>query len=292
MEGTVFTQYCGKEEEVSVDVSESGEAYSGIAAKAFLSCKTIKKLKIGSSVAHIGDWAFAHMQNLEELVLPNREIAFGKKVFLNCNKLTRITIQDDRSQNLGLSYFLAAAVGILQKEELLQIREAGSESGHANWMKAYDDALFRYLEEADETGFNPVFFGWFKVEDIDDQMPVFLREKRRNKARMILLRLLYPVHLSEENRDKLSVCLKEYLPEQQKEKTHTAVYDLFCEADSCYAKDVRYLQILKDCGCLSGYLIQLLLENMKEATAEARGYLLREESAGKEDGDFFADFIL
>lgn len=292
VDGTVFTHYRGDETEVTVALSEDKEAYTGIAAKAFLSCKTIQKLEIAGSVAEIGDWAFAHMQNLEVLVLPKREIVFGKKVFLNCGRLAQILVQGDNTGNPGLPFFLAASVRDLQQEELLRPHEAGEEKTHKDWMKDYDRALFRYLEAPDETGFDPVFFGWFKVEDIDDQMPVFLRKKRRIKAALILLRLLYPMHLTDENQEKLYAYVRAAVPSKEEGKIHTAVYDLFCEEDSPYTENIRYLQILKESGALDSDLEGLLLENMKNASAELRGYLLREKSEEGKKTDFFADFTL
>ena len=89
-----------------------------VKAKAFLSCKTVGKLVLEDSVTAIGDWAFAHMQNLHTFVLPGHEIAFGKKVFLDCEKLKEIQIRDDESGNPGTPFFMASAVRVLKKEEL------------------------------------------------------------------------------------------------------------------------------------------------------------------------------
>ena len=77
----ILEAYNGNAQEIVVAFSEEGEAITQIGGKAFLSCKSIKKLEIAGSVTGIGDWAFAHMQNLEILILPRHEL---KKRSLFC----------------------------------------------------------------------------------------------------------------------------------------------------------------------------------------------------------------
>ncbi len=290
MNSTVFEKYCGSKEEEVVFLSEEGNEITDIAAKAFLSCKSIKKLTIGGSVTRIGDWAFAHMKNLQILLLPRIEITFGKKVFLDCEKLMQIQICPDESGNPGTPYFLASAVSVLKKEELCQPVKAADKVLHQAWIQAYDKVLFSFLEQADEDGFDPVFFGWFRVEDIDEQLPRFLEEKRRKKAQLVLQRLLYPAYLKEENREKLYQYIKKHVPSEDGKKEHTAVYALFCDENEEYGKDIKYLQILKQSGCLNSMLMQMLLENIKEASAEIRAYLLREKQQLLKENDYFAGF--
>ncbi len=290
MNSVVFERYHGNEEEVTVITSESGEAFTGIEAKAFLSCKSIKKLTVGSAVAVIGDWAFAHMQNLEQLILPCREIRFGKKVFLDCEKLYYIGVYGDESNNPGMPYFLASAVRILKKEELCRPGQAGNKLMHKEWIKDYDAQLISFLQSSDEDGFDPVFFGWFKVDDIDDQIPGFLAKKREEKTKLVLQRLAYPLYLEDESKEKLYHYIREHVPFDEKRKEHMAVYEYFCREQSECAKEVKYYQILKDSGCLSKVLIQALLDGVKERTAEVTAFLLREQFAGGQGDNYFSGF--
>lgn len=295
MSRTVFEKYTGNEEAVTVNFAESGEAITAIAAKAFLSCKTIKRLEIAGSVTEIGDWAFAHMQNLETLVLPRGEITFGKKVFLDCEKLKQVQIREDESDNPGLPYFLASAICVLKKEELCKPQEAADKEKHKVWMETYDCELMRFLSEDDEKGFDPVFFGWFRVEDIDDQLPGFLLRKRKKKTELVLERLLYHAHLHTREKAVLIQYLrehisKEYLNEKEGNNAHTAVYDYFCENNSPCQTDVRYLKILKENELLTELLTEQLLENMQKPSAEVMAYLLKTKALLSQNGSFFDNF--
>ncbi len=299
MNSTVFEKYTGNEEVVKVDFTGDGKAITAIGAKAFLSCKTIKKLEIAGSVTEIGDWAFAHMQNLEVLVLPFRELAFGRKVFLDCGKLVQVQIKGDESVNPGLPYFLASAVRVLKQEELCKPNEAADSTKHKEWMEAYDFALMQFLLEEDEKGFDPVFFGWFRVEDIDDQLPGFLAKKRRDKVKLIFERLFYSFYLKEENKKWMLVYLNEHIQpsyfeetsvKKEKKKSHRAVYDFFCEENSPCRQDIRYLKMLRENDLLHAELIERFLVDIKEPSAEVMAYLLKEKAKLSQKRSFFDDF--
>ena len=295
MSRTVFEKYKGSEEVVTVASCETVEEVTAIAAKAFLSCKTIKKLKIAGSVTEIGDWAFAHMQNLQVLVLPKREVCFGKKVFLGCDKLMRIEVEEDESRNPGTPYFLASAVRVLEKESLWNPACAAGVKSHKTWMKDYDDALLTFLSQEDEKGFDPVFFGWFRVEDIDDQLPSFLAVKRKQKALLVLQRLLYPMYLESETKDILNDYIRAHLPQEKgadadEKAVHTAVYDLFTKRDCDMGKDVRYLQILKENNHINAFLLEKLLRDMEMPSTEVTAFLLKMQAEMTRKRSFFEEF--
>lgn len=299
MNTVVFEKYTGNEEIVRIDFAEGGKAITTIGAKAFLSCKTIKKLEIASSVTEIGDWAFAHMQNLEVLVLPFCEFVVGRKVFLDCGKLVQIQISGDESKNPGLPFFLASAVRVLKQDELCKPVEAADSTKHKEWMRAYDFSLMQFLCEDDEKGFDPVFFGWFRVEDIDDQLPVFLAGKRRDKVQLIFERLFYPTYLQEENRKWMLAYLsahmnptyfKDCFVQKEKGEMHSAVYDFFCEENSPCRWDIRYYKILKENDLLHAEWIERFLVDIKEPAAEVTAYLLKEKAKLSQKRSFFDDF--
>lgn len=299
MNRTVFEKYTGNDAAVRVEFTGDGEAITAIGAKAFLSCKTVKKLEIASSVTEIGDWAFAHMQNLEVLELPFRELTFGRKVFLDCGKLVQIQISGDESANPGLPFFLASAVRVLKQEELCRPIEAADSKKHREWMEKYDLTLMQFLLEDDEKGFDPVFFGWFRVEDIDDQLPGFLARKRRDKVQLIFERLFYSFYLKDENKERMLAYLSEHMnplhfkedfAPQEKRKVHSAVYDFFCEENSPCRQDIRYFKILKENALLHTGLIEQFLMDIKEPTAEVTAYLLKEKAKLSQKRSFFDDF--
>ena len=263
-----------------------------VKAKAFLSCKTVEKLILEDSVTVIGDWAFAHMQNLRTLVLPVHEITLGKKVFLDCEKLKEIQIRNDESGNPGTPFFMASAVRVLKKEELCRPEMAGRSASHREWLKAYDSELLHFIQEEDAEGFEPVFIGWFHVEDTDEQIPRYVRKKREEKVELILQRLLYPEYLSGEDRALLEQYLREHMPYGSRAEEHTVVFDMICNPSMEYGTDIAYMKILENAGCLTKETISLLMEQMEEAAAEITAFLLKTQAELSEGNDYFSEFDL
>ena len=263
-----------------------------VKAKAFLSCKTVEKLILEDSVTVIGDWAFAHMQNLRTLVLPVHEITLGKKVFLDCEKLKEIQIRNDESGNPGTPFFMASAVRVLKKEELCRPEMAGRSASHREWLKAYDSELLHFIQEEDAEGFEPVFIGWFHVEDTDEQIPRYVRKKREEKVELILQRLLYPEYLSGEDRALLEQYLREHMPYGSRAEEHTVVFDMICNPSMEYGTDIAYMKILEKAGCLTKETISLLMEQMEEAAAEITAFLLKTQAELSEGNDYFSEFDL
>ena len=263
-----------------------------VKAKAFLSCKTVEKLILEDSVTVIGDWAFAHMQNLHTLVLPVHEITLGKKVFLDCEKLKEIQIRNDESGNPGTPFFMASAVRVLKKEELCRPEMAGRSASHREWLKAYDSELLHFIQEEDAEGFEPVFIGWFHVEDTDEQIPRYVRKKREEKVELILQRLLYPEYLSGEDRALLEQYLREHMPYGSRAEEHTVVFDMICNPSMEYGTDIAYMKILEKAGCLTKETISLLMEQMEEAAAEITAFLLKNQAELTKEYNYFSEFEL
>ncbi len=294
-EGHWFVRYVGSGRFFSFAVpkEEDGAAVTGIAPKAFLSCKTLRKLEIPDGVVRIGDWAFAHMQNLEELVFPFSGMECGKKVFLDCRRLRKITVRGCTAKNQGLPYFLASAVTVMEKGALLRPEFAGDERTHGEWMEQYDRALADYLEAPDEEGFEPVFIGWFHVEDMDEQIPKYVEGKRKDKIRLALQRLRYPDYLDETMEERL----RGYLAGQMRERDVPAgkgglLTDVVCDRDWEYCRQVVYLKILKESGCLDWEEIRLLMEGLGGTNPEMMRYLLECLDGERAGEDFFGGLEL
>lgn len=286
-ENGILKSYQGTETEVMIGDMSSGEMISRIGSKAFLSCKTVQKLVLGDSVAEIGDWAFAHMQNLHTLILPCHELTLGKKVFLDCTRLTRIEIRGDASGNEGTPYFMASAIRIMKDDMLCKPQKAGSKTYHQEWMEEYDSTLLHFLKQPDEKGFDPVFMGWFHVEDMDEQLPRYLMKRRRDKTELVYQRLLYPAHMKEKTRQELYDFLRDHIPGGREEKVHILAFELMCEESSPYNKDVRYVRIWEDGNLLSALVISKLLEGMQSPSPEVTAFLLRKQGAARKKEDYF-----
>lgn len=277
--------------QITVNMSEDGSPITEIRNKAFLSRKSVHRLIVGDSVQKIGDWAFAHMENLEILVLPCHEISWGKQVFLGCKNLAQIQITGDESENEATPWLLASAVRILKDESLLLPEKAGNRICHREWLNKYDKKLIHFLESPDEEGFDPVFIGWFNVEDVDDQLPRHLEKRRIEKAELVWQRLLYPDFLSEKEEKLLADYLKKHMPGDGNEE-HTAAFDVLCDGEKHYGQDIRYMHILEREKLLSEELIDALLDRMESASAEIKAFLINKKMESAQKKDFFEEFEL
>lgn len=277
--------------------SYSGDAYSvvippfhhklpvtEIGPKAFLSCKNIVELTLSDSITKIGDWAFAHMKNLKKITLPQCQIAFGKSVFLDCGQLSQILIANDTSHNPGTGSLLASAVTILDKIELCRPDLAGSNTTHKHWLAQYDHALTVFLDAPDDSGFDPVFLGWFHVEDFDSQKSRFILQRRKEKTYLCFLRLLYDMGLPNPLRKKLQIYLVSHMPKGECCKEHMVPFTELCQV---YQNDIRYLQCIADTGYITSETIDELMDGLWDAALEVKALLLRYQQELCHEKGFF-----
>lgn len=286
----IYEKYTGTEYSYTMPQSDNGQPYTAIADKAFLSNKTLHELTLSPAVTQIGSWAFAHMHNLEKLTVPCTTFAFGRQIFLDCPNLSCIYVTGDSSDNPGLPYFLANAVTILKKDELFDPKYAASADTHSDWMMKYDEALSAYIDSPDESGFEPIFYGWFNDEDADAQLPVYLKDCRRKKVCLVFLRLLYPLHLSAAFRTRLQAYLKDHMPDGSKAAEHIAVWESLLQDG--YGEDMRCIHILEDAGILTETQIARLLEHLQPGNPEVTAYLLRLRDTMRHNTDAFQQFLL
>lgn len=277
-------KYTGNETIVVVPAEKKQLKISEIGAKAFLSCKGISELVLPETITEIGPWAFAHMKNLRKLTLPAKAIAFGNDVFLDCEQLTQILPLPDHSGNDGTSFFLASAVTFLNNISLCRPDLAGSKTEHQRWMMDYDNALVEFITASDELGFEPVFFGWFDVDDIDVQKQRFLEKRWREKTLVAFQRLLYPKNLDDATRNVLYQYLMNHMPKGSLAYEHIIPFTFVCE--EC-GNDIRYIRLVADMGYITNETFPVLMEGLQNAGAEVVAFLLRYQQMELAGGDFF-----
>lgn len=141
----IMERYQGSESEVFIDTIGENKV-TQIGTKAFLSCKSVKKLVLSDRIDRIGDWAFAHMQNLQLLELPCHEINLGRKVFLGCEALRQIRIRGDESGNQGTPFFMVSRRGYGRAASPLSGKEKKGQN-RAGISKASLSCLFRGRKE-------------------------------------------------------------------------------------------------------------------------------------------------
>lgn len=281
--------YGGNESNVTIPAIADALPVTKIGAKAFLSCKSVIHLTLPETIEEIGDWAFAHMKNLKTLTLPARSITLGKHVFLDCMNLSQMQIQPDHSMNPGLPYFLASSVTLLKKPSLCCPERAGDAKHHAEWMADYDAALLQFLSSPDDSGFEPVFLGWFSVEDFDSQTQKFVTQRQREKTSLVFQRLLYPDLLTDAAKKILYKYLTAHMPQGTLAKEHTTPFQMLCNE---YRDDIRYLKIISDAGYITTQTLPLLQENLQNAAPEIIGFLLRCQENFTNFEDFFTGLSL
>lgn len=282
-------RYDGGETNITVPAIANAMPVTKIGTKAFLSCKSVIHLILPETIEEIGDWAFAHMKNLKTLTLPARSITLGKHVFLDCMNLSQIQIQPDHSMNPGLPYFLASSVTLLKKPSLCCPERAGDAKQHDRWMADYDAALLQFLSSPDDSGFEPVFLGWFSVEDLDSQTQKFVVQRQREKTSLVFQRLLYPYLLTDAARKILYEYLTAHMPQGTLAKEHTIPFQMLCNE---YRDDIRYLKIISDTGYITAQTLPLLQENLQNAVPEIIGFLLRCQENFTDFEDFFTGLSL
>lgn len=281
--------YDGNESNVTIPAIADALPVTKIGAKAFLSCKSVIHLTLPETIEEIGDWAFAHMKNLKTLTLPARSITLGKHVFLDCMNLSQMQIQPDHSMNPGLPYFLASSVTLLKKPSLCCPERAGDAKHHAEWMADYDAALLQFLSSPDDSGFEPVFLGWFSVEDFDSQTQKFVTQRQREKTSLVFQRLLYSDLLTDATKKILYKYLTAHMPQGTLAKEHTIPFQMLCNE---YRDDIRYLKIISDAGYITTQTLPLLQENLQNAAPEIIGFLLRCQENFTNFEDFFTGLSL
>lgn len=285
---TIFKEYTGNDYTLALPDAYEGNAITCIGAKSFLSCKSVVELSLPAATATIESWAFAHMRNLSRLTVPCNNITLGKEVFLDCNSLTAINIIDDTSENPGTPFFLADAVIRLQNLSLFSPKLAGSFSQHQEWMAQYDEALYHFICQPDDAGFQPVFYGWFNDEDAElTQRPAYIKARQENKIELLFTRLLYPKHLSDSHRAFFS----EYITSKMSavDSVDSIVWHLYCTK---HLDDLRYLDVLLQTGCCTPDNIPYLIQDLKDKNPEVTAKLLNYQMEHLNTQDSFDEFEL
>lgn len=264
-----------------------GEPLTVIGAKAFLSCRQVERLTLPDTLEQVEDWAFAHMKGLKEIVFPAKEIRFGKKVFLGCDRLRKALLTDGggllRGRYAGMPCFLASVFRLSLDNiqgKLSDLKLAGDPEGQWQWLARYDEALSVYLLRAEDYDFEPAFIGWFDVEDVDDQRAGYMAEQKKKKTMLAFERLMYGERMSAETEG----LLRDYLVGKAPEQALKLLRD--------YGGHVKYFQIWRQLGGFERYSPRFLLEELEDADPEVRSFLLEcelEDAAGK---DFFGGLEL
>lgn len=281
-----ITDYKGGDAEVHVPEQIEGISVKVLAKKAFLSRKKIKRVFLPESLEEVGDWAFAYCTELEIVWLPKKNIRMGSGVFMECPGIRKIYAYEaedilargkenrnmERKEKADQIAALLAAAVILDAEYLLDMKEAGTEP----WIKKWDARMKAIMETEDGDGYTRMIL--CGEEDYGCSLEEFMKNKRKNKVRLAMLRLLNPVGLPEEN----GILWKEYLLEHTKGCQSEETWEVVLKE---HGYEEEYFKLFADIGGMNEGNFDGLLIDMGENYAEMKAFFIgyKEEQMGGKD---------
>ena len=280
-----IVEFHGQAAELTVPEQIEGLPVAVIGKKAFLSRKSLRQVILPGTVREIGDWAFASCSSLKEIQLPCRELCFGKAVFLDCIKLERIVLYgagepDGQTEPLRTAELLAAAVKDFGAYYLLELPAVGS----AEWLGKWDAKLAAVLHTPDEEGFSrQVLCGEEDYGSTD--VFSYVSERRREKARLAFLRLLYPCGLAKP----LKCELEAYLTAHTKGCGSEEAWQVILREKG---NDRAYYSLFAELGGLNAENLCPILEDIGEEFPEMKAYFLQQMAQAPATTDFFAGLEL
>ncbi len=281
--GYALKRYRGTGEQIMVPSCIGQKPVTAVERKAFLSCKTIKSITLPDTIEELGDWAFAHAEQLRTVRMPCRALTRGKELFLGCKRLREIVLcGHDGCSDSGLGRMLALAVTVLHDYFLFDPQGVGTDE----WVRRWDEKLAALIELDDLDGFEELWTcGEEDYEGKDYDIKSYPVEKRKMKLRVVYFRLLYPYKLSEE----MNRRLQEYLCRHTKGTQTPQAWELIVEE---HPQDLPYYQVFAAAGGITEKNFDSLLEDLKDSSAEIRAYLLRYKEEHFAAKDAFAAFEL
>lgn len=290
-EGVAITGYKGMRSELHIPAQIDHCPVTAIQKKAFFNADGLCRVFIPDTVSVIGDWAFSHCRDLEEVFLKRKAYEFGRSVFLECDSLKRICVlemgedempKDQERFVLGFGALLAATCGILDAPYLFDT----DIKDDVRWLSLWDAKMFSILREDDMEGYTQVLLcGEEDYGSKENSLDFFLSEKRKRKVRLAFLRLLFPIGLQPS--DELE--LKQYL------LNHT----MGCESAETWlvlkeehAYDTDYITLFLETGCVSLENFDDLLFDLSSEYPQLKTYLMRYKEETLGGSDFFAGLDL
>lgn len=276
-EGAVITGCTKVAGELVIPGSIEGLMVIGIEKKAFLSQKQLRAVCLPDTLKYVGDWAFAFCDRLERVEFGDREISFGKAVFLDCDGLRFLEIRGREETDAVL---LAAAVTLCDAAYLLNVRDVGS----AEWLAKWDARMLTLLHMPDSEGYSrQVLCGEEDYGSTD--LNAYLSDRRKGKVRLALLRLLYPKGLEAETGREL----EQYLCAHTKGCKGEETWQIILEE---HGNDREFYELFAKLGCINKDNIEGILQDIGEKEPEMKAYFLRYQQEHLGYGDFFADLAL
>ena len=284
-----ITDYSGTDTELRIPEEIDGLPVRGLSKKTFLSRKHLRKVILPDTLEEIGDWAFAYCTNLESVWLPKKEVKLGNRIFMECSGIRRLYTYAPGTENVELgrkqsenrksaedqkAALLAAGTLMLDAEYLMNLIDAGSEE----WIRKWDVRMNGVLDLEDSDGYTRMIL--CGEEDYGSNIEDFIKNKRKGKVRLALLRLMNPIGLCKENEEKL----KEYLISHTKGCESEESWEVLLEE---YGHEQEYFRLFADIGGVNEQNFDAIVTDMSGEYAEMKAFLIRYKAEKMESVDFF-----
>ena len=285
--GICIKRYRGIGSKAVVPEEIDGKRVISIGRKAFLSRKTLKEIVLPDTIEEIGDWAFAHTEELKKIVIPRHELTRGKELFLGCKQLEEIVLSGTEEEQLqdkkdGIGNMLASAVTVLHDYFLFTPTEVRGDA----WMKRWDEQLLKLIRLDDLDGFQELWTcGEEDYEGKDYDIDSYPVEKRKVKLRMIYFRLLHPYKIAKSVKNEL----QQYLHDHTKGTKEPEAWEVLLEE---HGEDIAYYQVFTEAGCVNEENFDDLLADMQDVNAQMKAYMLKYKDEHLTKKDAFAAFEL
>lgn len=283
--GACITGYRGRDSEVTIPGMIEGCPVTCIGKKAFLSNKMLKQITLPASVVQIEDWAFAFCGKLERILVPYHRIDTGQGIFKDCPALEQIVNGQEEETDVkktDVSYLLAAVMSRLDAFYLFDFENAGT----TEWIMQWDTRMQSLLQTEDAEGFSKMLLcGEEDYGSRDNDLDYYMEQRRREKVRLAMLRLMHDYGLQQSVRAKLTEYLLSHSKGQDTEETWLVVLEE-------HGDDLRYYQFLTKLGGVTRDNFQAMMEDMGERHTEMKAYLMNYHSLNHTEEDVFADFEL
>ncbi len=268
-----IADYRGMHTEVHVPERIEGIAVKALAKKTFLSRKNLKKVILPETLEEIGDWAFAYCTGLESVWIPKKRIKLGSRIFMECPKIKKVyayeALDEVSEQTASL---LAASAALLDAEYLLDIWEAGTEP----WLEKWDARMKAVMEAEDDEGYTKMIL--CGEEDFGCSLEEFVKNKRKGKVRLAMLRLLNPIGLSSKNKELWEAYLLAHTKGCASEETWEVL-----RKEHGYEEE--YFKLFAEIGGMGKDNFDALLLDMEGDYAEMKAFFIsyKEKYMGGED---------
>lgn len=284
-EAAEITGYRGKDTQIAVPPVIDGCPVICIGKKAFLSNKMLKEISLPESVVRIDDWAFAYCAKLARVILPYHRMEIGQGIFKECFLLEEIVDESadaGEKKTVDTAFLLAAVMSRLDAFYLFDFESAGT----PEWMAQWDGRMQTLMERADAEGFSKMLLcGEEDYGSRENNLDYYTEQRRREKVRLAMLRLMHDYGLKQEVREKLERYLLSHIKGCETEETWKVVLEE-------YGDDLRYYQFLTQLGGVTRENFQPMMEDMGQAHTEMKAYLMKYHGERHGQADVFDAFAL